>query len=307
MAVKIDPESPLADLAVSFARSLRASRKSHLTIDVYLRAILEFDRYATAQGFPREVAKIKRAHIEGFIEDQLDRKSPATASVRHAGLRRFLSWCEQEGEVTSNPIAKVTSPTIPETLPVVLTDEQVEALIKSADGPSFRQRRDAALLRFMADTGCRRSEVAGIRLDDIDLEEKVATVHGKGDKDRKVFFSYRTASAIDGYLRMRKKHTRAASPKLWLGNNGALSPEGIAEVVARRSRMSGVRRPNGDALHPHLLRHFMADRALRNGVSEGDLATVGGWTPGSAAMRGYGRGNRTERAQASMRRVFGDA
>lgn len=303
MTVTIDPASPLAELATSFARSLRAGRKSPQTIEVYLRAILEFDRYAAAHGFPREVAKIKRAHVEGFLEDQLDRNKPATASVRHAGLRRFLSWCEEEGEIASNPMARVTSPSIPRTMPLVLTDNQVEALINAADGPTFRQRRDRALLLFMSDTGCRRSEVAGLRLDDIDQEQKVAIVHGKGDKDRQVPYSDRTVSAIDRYLRIRQKHTKAASAMLWLGNNGDLSSDGVAEVVARRSRMAGVTRPDGRPIHAHLMRHFMADRALRNGVSEGDLMTIGGWSD-SKTMRGYARGNQTERAHASMRKVF---
>lgn len=262
MTITIDPASPLAELATSFARSLRAARKSPLTIESYLRTILEFDRYAVAHGFPRDVARIKRAHVEGFIEDQLERNKPATASVRHSGLRRFLIWCQEEGEVEVSPMARVMPPKVPETMPVVLTEEQVEALIHAADGPTFRQRRDAALLLFMADTGCRRSEVAGIRVVDVDPEQQVAVVTGKGDKPREVIYSARTVAAIDRYLRLRRKHTRASSPMFWLGNNGALSAEGIAEVVARRSRMSGVTRPDGRALHPHLLRHFMADRAL---------------------------------------------
>jgi site-specific recombinase XerD len=304
--IALDPDSPLTDLATSFARSLRGERKSPNTIDVYLRAILEYDRYATQHALPRDVARIKRAHVEGFLEDQLDKNKPATASVRHSGLRQFLNWCTDEGEIPLSPMAKMKPPKVPETMPLVLTDEQVEALIASAEGPTFRQRRDQALLLFMADSGCRRSEVAGIALGDINQEQRVALVRGKGDKERLVPYSDRTVAAIDRYLRLRKKHTRASLPALWLGSNGPLTSEGVAEVVRRRSRMAGVTRPNGDALHPHLLRHFMADRALRNGVSEGDLATLGGWVPGSAAMRGYGRGNRTERAHASMRRVFGD-
>lgn len=304
--IALDPDSPLTDLATSFSRSLRGERKSANTIEVYLRAILEYDRFAIAQGLPREVSKIRRAHVEAFLEDQLNKNKPSTASVRHSGLRAFLNWCTDEGEIEASPMIRMKPPKVPETMPLVLTDEQVEALITAAEGPTFRQRRDQALLLFMADSGCRRAEVAGLKLSDINQEQKIALVHGKGDKERLVPYSDRTVAAIDRYLRLRKKHRMAAVPALWVGPNGALTSEGVAEVVSRRSRMSGVTRPNGDALHPHLLRHFMADRALRNGVSEGDLATLGGWVPGSAAMRGYGRGNRTERAHASMRRVFGD-
>ncbi len=309
MTVQIPKASPLAELATSFARSLRAARKSPRTIEVYMRAILEYDRYATAEGMPRDVSRIKRSHVEQWMEF-MDAKgnAPATVSVRHAGLRRFLAWCVEEGEVGTSPMVKVRPPAIPETLPIVLTDAQVDALVAACDGPTFRQRRDAALLLFMSDTGCRRSEVAGIRVDQIDQEHQVAIVTGKGDKLREVLYSTRTVAAIDRYLRLRKKHRMSASPMLWLsgGPTGVLSGDGIAETVARRSRMAGILRPDGRPLHPHLLRHHMADRSLRNGISEGDLAAQGGWVPGSTEMARYGRANRTERSHVAFRKMFGD-
>jgi hypothetical protein len=68
-AIFLPEDSPLAELATSFARSLRAARRSPRTIEVYLRAILEYDRWAAAHGMPRDVSKIKRAHVEGYIEE----------------------------------------------------------------------------------------------------------------------------------------------------------------------------------------------------------------------------------------------
>jgi integrase/recombinase XerC len=301
--VTIDETSPLAELATSFARSLRSERKSANTIEIYLRAILEFDRYLTAHAFPREVAKIERKYVEGFLEDQLEKNKPATASVRHAGLRRFLSWCVSEREIAVSPMDRVKAPSVPETLPTVLRDEQVEAMLRDADGPTFRQRRDYALILFATDTGCRRSEMAGLTLDVVDQDACTAKVTGKGDREREVPFSDRTNAALDRYLRMRKKHRYAGSPSVWLGPNGPLTVDAIAAIVVRRATRAGVTRPDGKPIVCHMTRHFMADRALRNGVSEGDLMTIGGWKS-ATVMRSYGRGNRTERASAAMRRVF---
>ncbi len=304
MTVVIDPESPLADLATSFARSLRGERKSVHTIEVYLRAILEFDRYAVAHKFPREVAKIRRPHIEGFLESQLEKNSPATASVRHAGLRRFLRWCQDEGEVPTSPMERIKAPKVPETLPTVLTDDQVEAIVRECEGTTFRQRRDQALVLFMLDTGTRRAEAAGVMLADLDLEQCTAKVTGKGNVPRVVIFSDRTCAAIDRYIRSsRRKHRSVGSPALWLGSNGALTAEGVASVIVRRATRASIMLPDGRPIHVHLLRHRFADNALRNGVSEGDLMTLGGWKS-PQVMRSYGRGNRTERAHASMRKVF---
>ena len=98
---------------------------------------------------------------------------------------------------------------------------------------------------------------------------------GGGDTTRQVIHSARTVAALDLYLRMRKKHKRAAPPVFWLGNAGALWSEGIAEVVARRSRMSGVtsRRRTPAPASPEALhgRPLAAERRARR-----DLVNTGG-------------------------------
>jgi integrase len=160
----------------------------------------------------------------------------------------------------------------------------------------------------LADTGCRRTEVASVKLSDIDADRQVVTVIGKGDKQREVRYSNRTAVALDRYLRVRQKNSKAASPMLWLGLNGGLSSDGVAEVVARRSERAGVyrvidgkRRP----INPHSFRHAFADRWLTSGGNEGDLMVLGGWSD-SATMRRYGRGRQTDRALEAAARMFGE-
>lgn len=306
MTVHLDPESPLTDLATIFARSLKSERKSAQTLEVYLRAVFEYDRYAAAHGLPRDVRKIKRSHVEQFLEDQIERFKPATAATRYSGLRRFFAWCVDEREITTSPMDKTRPPKVPETEKMALTDEQIEAILRACEGPSFRQRRDRAILGFLADTGCRRSEVAGLRLRDIDQERQMAVVTGKGDKTREVVYSVRTAVAIDKYLMLRKKHRRAGSDMLWLGQYGPMSGGAIADVVARRSARAGVFRVvDGQRLpvHPHLFRHHFADAFLSKGGNEGDLMTLGGWSSADV-MRQYGRGRRTERAVDAARRLL---
>jgi site-specific recombinase XerD len=187
-------DSPLAELAAAFTRSLRSRRKSPATIEVYVRAILEFDRYAAAQGFPREADKVRRAHLEAFIEDQGTRLAPATASVRYTALGVFFKWLLEEQEIQLHPFAGMEHPSVPDTMPKVISDDQVVALLKAADGPSFRQRRDRAVLGVLVDTGCRRAEVATMTLDAIDLDQQTIRVTGKGSKTRTVFSKGRRSS-----------------------------------------------------------------------------------------------------------------
>jgi site-specific recombinase XerD len=298
-------DSPLAELAAAFTRSLKSRRKSPATIEVCVRSILEFDRFAAAQGFPREADKVRRAHIEAFIEDQGRRLAPATASVRHTSLGIFFKWCLEEQEITKHPFGHMEGPKVPDTMPKVITDDQVAALLKAAEGPSFRQRRDRAILGIMVDTGCRRAEVAGMTLDALDRDEQTIRVTGKGSKTRTVFFSADTGVALDRYFRVREKHRPRSSDRLWLGNNGPLTCEGIAEVVRRRSEMSGVLRDDGRPLHAHLLRHYRADRWMSKGLPLDSMLELGGWADTRTALR-YGRARRADRAIEAARAMFGE-
>ena len=100
-----------------------------------------------------------------------------------------------------------------------LTDEELRDLIKACHGKRFIDRRDEAIVRFMAETGCRAGEVIAMRADDIDLHRGIATIRrGKGGKGRIVPFGPQTATAIDRYLRARRSHQLAADTgPLWLG------------------------------------------------------------------------------------------
>lgn len=309
MTVQLDATSPLFDLATSWARSLRAARRSPNTIEVYLRGVFEYDRFAQQVGLARDVARIRRSDVEAFLEDQIERCAPATAALRYSALKRFLGWCVDESEISSSPMAKIMPPKVPETTPKVLTDLEVVAILKAAEGPTFRHRRDHAVLSLMRDTGFRRSEVAGIRLEDVDFESQLIGVVGKGEKPRTVGYSNATAVALDRYLRLRKAHRCAESGALFLSQSGPLTGEGVADLVALRSRRAGVFRifkGRQVPINPHSFRHYFADRALRNGVQEGALMELGGWAS-SDVMRRYGRGNRTERALDAQRAMFATA
>lgn len=280
----------------SFRRYLLAANRSPRTIQTYLAAVDDLEAYLTAQGMPSDPAAIHREHVESFILDLLVGHKPATVSLRYRALQVFWRYLIDEGEIRESPMARMKPPIVPEEPPPVLSAAELERLLKSCEGRDLSARRDKAIISLFVDSGMRRSELAGLKVDDLDFEHDVAHVLGKGRRPRACPFGHRTALALDRYLRERAKHRDAARPNLWLGHAGPMTDNGIYQVVVDRARAAGL------AVHPHQLRHTFAHGWLASGGNEGDLMMLTGWRSRSMLSR-YGASAAAERAREGHRRL----
>ena len=284
--------------SVGFTLHLAAGNKSPNTIKAYREAVDRFDRFLAAKGMPRAVANIRREHVEAFITDQLERLRPASAANRYRSLQQFFRWLVDEGELRESPMARMHPPTIPETPPPVIREDQLDALIKATAGSRFDERRDKAIILILLDTGIRLAEIAGLRYEDVEIPRAPATttlkVVGKGRRPRTVALGRDAASALQWYVKVRASHPSNREPWLWLGLKGRLGSTGIAQMLKRRAREAGI--PPG--LHPHLFRHTFAHMYLAAGGQEGDLMQLAGWRSRTMLSR-YGKSAATERALAA--------
>jgi site-specific recombinase XerD len=286
-------DSPNDLLLRSFARSLRARNRSPKTITSYLEAV----RLLSEQAQGRDLIALRRSDIESFVAAQLDHHRPTTAAVRFRSIQQFYRWALEEELIQTSPMTGLRPPAIPDEPVAVLDETTLGKLLVSMNGRSFDDRRDSAIVRLFLDTGMRSSELANLAVGDIDLDQDVAVVLGKGRRPRACPFGDRTGQAIERYLRERSKHSLARNRALWLGARGVMTDNGIRQMLRRRAKQAGL-----DHLHPHMFRHTFAHRWLSEGGQEQDLMRLAGWK--SREMLGrYGASAADQRAREAHKRM----
>jgi site-specific recombinase XerD len=195
------------------------------------------------------------------------RRSSSTVARAVAAVRGWFAYLYDEGLVPLDPGARLKGGRRGRTLPKPLAEEEVVALLDSVPATSAIDLRDRALLEILYGTGARVSEVAGVELSDLDFDEELILLTGKGSKQRLVPIGSTLKAALLAYLGPGGRSTLAASkrsPKLFLNARaGALTRQGIDLVIHKRALAVGIDRSRISA---HVFRHSCATHMLAHGA-----------------------------------------
>jgi site-specific recombinase XerD len=204
------------------------------------------------------------AHIRAKTTKEGRPWAAATTAGVLAAARTFLEWAELRGHVLESLSSYVVPPRF-STLPRTLGEKEVKTLLEAPQrGPCALRNR--AVLELLYGTGLRRTELARLEVNDVDLQAELVMVRqGKGRKDRVVPLGTKASKAVLLYL--RHERPRLAGPLFLSAAGGAITARAVEGIVADAGRRVGLGKPAS----PHRLRHSCATHLLRNGA---DLPSI---------------------------------
>jgi len=287
----------LTEAIEALAIATRANGRSRRTVDSYrqkLKPLVAFlgdvaVESVTTDDLRRYVVHLmeRRTLYAGHPthEKREGTLSMFTVEGHVRAIRRLFNWLEEEGRIEANPMRRIKTPQPRRREPKGIRREDLLALLVITEGGDVAGLRDRAIILFLADTGCRVGGLCGLRVQDVDLESRLATLTEKGERTRRVPFTRTTARALQDWLDVRPQDK---GPWLFvgLGNRAhdAVSPNGVARMLKRRAKQAGVTGP----VNPHAFRHAFARDFLMDGGDLGTLADLLGHTNVLVTKEYYG-------------------
>ncbi len=240
--------------------------RSRATIEAYRRDLVRLTAWMDEHRL--DVRSISEGDLERYC-NTLRRQRRAESSIARgvASIRGWFAFLFVEGHVRVDPSARLKGGRRGRTLPKPLGEEEVSALIDSIGRATPSDLRDRALLELLYGTGARVSEVVGIGLEDLDFDEELILLTGKGAKQRLVPMGKVLQTSLRDYLgpggRSSFPGARKDSRLFLNARGGVLSRQGIDLIIDKRALEVGIERARISA---HVFRHSCATHMLAHGA-----------------------------------------
>jgi integrase/recombinase XerD len=242
------------------------------TLAAYRRDLLAYESWLAGLGRGHDHAGADEATVAAYVAHlRSSGRAPASVARAMVAVRSLHRFLLQEGRATKDPTAALKPPRAPAGLPKPLTEREVLALLGAASGSGPSELRDRAVLELLYGTGMRISELVGLDLGDLAVEDQLVRVLGKGGKERLVPLGRYARSALQAWLGPggrplmvpgRRAQRQAADAVFLNHRGGRLSRQGAWGVVRHYGLVVGL----ADRLSPHVLRHSCATHLLDHGA-----------------------------------------
>lgn len=253
-------ESELARIP-EFTRHLALERRlSPLTCKNYARDLNKLAGWCSSQDVG-QWSELDELHVRNFSASCY-RKGLAARSIQRclSAARSFYRYLLREGYVDTNPVTSVSAPKSAKRLPGNLDADRMSRLLDiKGKGPLVA--RDRAILELFYSSGLRLAELAGLNLMDLDLQDAVVRVTGKGSKERVVPVGKKACEALRGWRHERQSLAGSEEQALFVSQQGnRLSHRAVQQRVAHWAKKQGI----DSRVYPHLLRHSFATHLLES-------------------------------------------
>jgi integrase/recombinase XerC len=242
-------------------------RLSPRTIESYGRDLQSLLLWLKTQQI-QEWRQLGQHQVRQYLAERHRRgRSPKSLHRELSSLRSLFGYLIREGVADANPALGVRAPKVRRKLPATLDADQLAQILEFSDDSPVGIR-DRAIMELFYSSGLRLAELVALNLGDIDFEEGMVEVTGKGDKTRRVPVGRQAREALQRWLSVRASLARADERALFLGVRGRRINRA---TVQKQLNLRALQQNAPRQIHPHLLRHSFASHLLE---SSGDLRAV---------------------------------
>lgn len=248
---------------------LNVRRYSFNTISSYSFDICDFTKFI--RGLGKIFKDIKVDDVKSWILDLTERQIGKRSIKRKmSSLKSFYAWMYLQKKVDSDPFEYVHSPKATHALPDFFSEKEIDTLLTANEKRTDKLKdRDQALLMLMFASGLRASEVVNLTFNQVDFDNRIMKVSGKGNKDRLVPFTNSAKEAMLNYINgLRKDLLKEDTKYIFLNSKGnKMTVRGLEYILDEIEAKTGLY----GKIHPHMLRHSFATKMLNRGA---DLRTI---------------------------------